>query len=124
LMKKRGWYVQAQLGYGAYRENVHLSVTHANVPHVDAFLKDLREAVEEARTLPRDNGLDDIAQMAAHIDPSALDDEAFARLLALAGMSGGAGVPESSAGINQILQALPRPLMKAIVIHYMNDLFT
>ena len=124
LMKKRGWYVQAQLGFGAYRENVHLSVTHANVPHVDAFLKDLREACEEARTLPRDTGLEDIAQMAAHIDPSALDDEAFARLLALAGMGGGAGVPETSAGINQILQALPRSLTKAIVIHYMNDLFT
>lgn len=124
LMKKRGWYVQAQLGFGAYRENVHLSVTHANVPHVDAFLKDLGEACAEARSLPRDAGLEDIAQMAAHIDPSALDDEAFARLLALAGMSGGAGVPESSAGINQILQALPRSLTKAIVIHYMNDLFT
>lgn len=68
--------------------------------------------------------MEDIAQMAAHIDPSALDDEAFARLLALAGMGGGAGVPESGAGINQILQSLPRSLTKAIVIHYMNDLFT
>jgi glutamate/tyrosine decarboxylase-like PLP-dependent enzyme len=123
LMKKRGWYVQAQLGFGAYRENVHLSVTHANVPHVDAFLRDLREACEEARASKKETGLEDIAQMAQHIDPTALDDEAFARLLALAGMGDGAGVPESSAGINQILQALPRPLMKAIVVHYMNDLF-
>lgn len=60
--------------------------------------------------------------MASQIDPSKLDDQAFAQLLAMGGMKG-AGVPESSAPINLILDRLPKPLVKAILIHFMNDLF-
>ncbi len=122
LMKKRGWYIQPQLGFGPHRENVHLSVTSANVPHVEAFLRDLRASVEEARLIPRDASLKDMAAMAAQIDPAKLDDEAFARLLSLAGMQG-AGVPDKSADINQLLQELPRPLVKAILVHFLNELF-
>lgn len=124
LMKKRGWYVQPQLGFAGHRENVHLSITHANVPHVDAFLADLRACAEEARALPGDEGgtVAAIAQAAASIDPAQLDEAMFAQLLAAAGM-GGVGVPEESAPINTILQSLPRPLTKAILIHYVNQLF-
>ena len=60
--------------------------------------------------------------MASQIDPAKLDDEAFARLLALAGMQG-AGVPEKSADINMLLQELPRPLVKAILVQFLNELF-
>lgn len=122
LMKKRGWYIQPTLGVGGLREHVHLSVTHANVPHVEAFLADLAASAAEARALPRDETAKEVASMAAHIDPAALDDEAFAKLLAFAGMTG-AGVPESTAGINQILQELSPALRKAILIHFVNDLF-
>jgi glutamate/tyrosine decarboxylase-like PLP-dependent enzyme len=122
-MKKRGWYIQPTLGTGALREHVHLSVTAANVPHVEAFLADLRAAVDEARAMPSSGMGKDVAAMAAHIDPTALDDEAFGRLLAMAGMHG-AGVPESTAGINEILQALTPAFRKAILVHYLNDLFT
>lgn len=123
LMKKRGWYVQPQLGFEGHPENVHLSITAANVPHVDAFLADLRAAVAEARTLPKsDEFVAGIAQAAASIDPATLDEATFANLLAAAGMSG-VGVPEESAPINRVLQALPRPLAKAILIHYVNQLF-
>lgn len=124
LMKKRGWYVQPQLGFAGHRENVHLSITHANVPHVDAFLADLRACADEARALPAEDGgvVATIAQAAASIDPAQLDEATFAQLLAAAGM-GGVGVPEESAPINTILQALPRPLTKAILIHYVNQLF-
>ncbi len=122
LMKKRGWYIQPTLGTGALREHVHLSVTAANVPHVDAFLADLRASALEARAIPKDDTAKDVARMASHIDPAALDDEAFGKLLAFAGMSG-AGVPEASAGINQILQELTPAFRKAILVHYLNDLF-
>ncbi|MCC6214355.1 MAG: aspartate aminotransferase family protein [Polyangiaceae bacterium] len=122
LMKRRGWYVQPTLGTGPLREHVHLSVTSANVPHVDAFLADLRAAADEARRLPRDETAKEVGTMAAQIDPSTLDDETFGQLLAFAGMQG-AGVPEATAGINQILQELPAPLRKAILIHFLNDLF-
>lgn len=124
LMKKRGWYVQPQLGFAGHRENVHLSITHANVPHVDAFLADLRACADEARAMPKEDGgmVTAIAQAAASIDPTQLDEATFAQLLAAAGM-GGVGVPEESAPINTILQSLPRPLTKAILIHYVNQLF-
>ncbi|MDQ3031663.1 MAG: aspartate aminotransferase family protein [Myxococcota bacterium] len=123
LMKKRGWYVQPQLGYAGHRENVHLSITAANVPHVDAFLADLRSACEEARTIPKnDEFVNAIASAAASIDPAKLDQATFDNMLAAAGLTG-VGVPEQSAPINQILQALPRPVAKAILIQYVNQLF-
>lgn len=122
LMKKRGWYIQPQLGFGPHRENVHLSVTSANVPHVDAFLADLRAAVEEARRIPKDPALDGIAEMAAHIDPTTIDDAVFSQLLAFGGMKS-AGVPAASAPINLILDRLPKPIVKAILVHFLNDLF-
>jgi glutamate/tyrosine decarboxylase-like PLP-dependent enzyme len=122
LMKKRGWYIQPTLGTDGLREHVHLSVTAANVPHVDAFLADLRASAEEARKMPPNTMAKDVAEMARYIDPAALDDEAFGKLLGMAGMSG-AGVPEETAGINQILQELSPELRKAIVIHFLNDLF-
>lgn len=122
LMKKRGWYIQPTLGTDGLREHVHLSVTAANVPHVDAFLADLRASADEARRIPKDDTAQEVAAMAAFIDPATLDDAAFGKLLSFAGMSG-AGVPESTAGINQILQALSPELRKAILIHFLNDLF-
>lgn len=124
LMKRRGWYIQPQLGFGAHRENVHLSITAANVPHVDAFLTDLRACVEEARRIPRNDAyVQEVAAAASHIDPAQLDDAAFARLLSLAGMSS-AGVPGESAPINQILDKLPRALKKQILVHFLNELFS
>jgi sphinganine-1-phosphate aldolase len=127
LMKKRGWYIQPTLGTKqksapALREHVHLSVTAANVPHVERFLEDLRACVEDARGIPRDDTAKEVAFMASHIDPSTLDDAAFGKLLAMAGMNG-AGVPDSTAGINLILQELDPAFRKAILIHYLNDLF-
>ncbi|MFO0708794.1 MAG: aspartate aminotransferase family protein [Sandaracinus sp.] len=127
LMKKRGWYIQPTLGTqqksaAALREHVHLSVTAANVPHVERFLSDLRACAEEARAIPKDETAKEVAFMASHIDPATLDDAAFGRLLAMAGMNG-AGVPDSSAGINQILQELDPAFRKAILVHYLNDLF-
>lgn len=125
LMKKRGWYVQPQLGFQGHRENVHLSITAANVPHVEEFLVDLRACAEEARALPKDDGagVQAIAAAASSIDPKSMDEAVFASLLAAAGM-GGVGVPEASAPINEILQVLPRPLTKEILIHFLNQLFT
>lgn len=123
LMKKRGWYVQAQLGFDGHRENVHLSVTAANVPHVDAFLADLRDACDEARAMPRnDDAIEGLSRMAAAIDPAQLDDAAFARLMSLVG--GSSAATEATAEINQILDRLPRSVTKEIVIHFLNELFS
>jgi sphinganine-1-phosphate aldolase len=93
------------------------------VPHVDAFLEDLRAAADEVRALPPPHaGLAALAQAAAAIDPATLDEAVLAQLLAGAGM-GGVGVPEESASINQILNALPRPLTEALLTHFVNQLF-
>jgi sphinganine-1-phosphate aldolase len=122
-MKTRGWYVQPTLGFGGHPANVHLSVTAANVPHVDDFLADLRAAVDEVRAMPPvDPGIAQLAQAAAMIDPATLDEAVLAQLLAGAGMDG-VGVPGETANINQILDALPRPLTEAILTHFVNQLF-
>jgi replicative DNA helicase len=86
------------------------------------LLADLRECADDARAIPKDTTAEEVAFMASHIDPAQLDDAAFEKLLSFAGMTG-AGVPESTAGINAILQALDPALRNAIMIHYLNDLF-
>jgi glutamate/tyrosine decarboxylase-like PLP-dependent enzyme len=122
LMAKRGWYIQPQLGFAGHRENVHLTITPAQVPHVDAFLRDLAACVEEARALPKGDDVADMAAAVSSIDPDTLDEAAFARILGLAGLTG-VGKLEQSAPINEILQVLPKPLTKELLTHYVNMLF-
>ncbi len=46
-MKEKGWYIQLQFKHGISPTNIHLSINQANVPHIDAFISDLTEIVED-----------------------------------------------------------------------------
>ncbi len=122
-MKERGWYVQPQLAFQGSKENIHLSVNPASVRWVDDLLSDLRACVEKARSMPSGGAAEAMQTALAGVDPSQIGDEAFAQMLAMAGIQG-TELPERMAEINEILNALPAELKERLLIAFLNDLYT
>jgi len=115
-MRARNWYVQPQFGHGAVPRSIHLTVTPINVPHADALLAALAEAVDGLRSV--DAGPDPLAAMAT----------AFA--------SGQISIPEAvstigadptqltaSASINRILDELPPEHAEAVLREYFHQMY-
>jgi glutamate/tyrosine decarboxylase-like PLP-dependent enzyme len=121
-MKERGWYIQAQLGFGGHKENIHLSVNPSNVEWVDTFLEDLRASVEAARALPSGDLAPVVQNLFSSIDPADLTTEMLLQLLEMAGIKG-FGLPERMAEINEILNALPPEFTERLLTEFVNELF-
>ncbi|HEY8430058.1 MAG TPA: hypothetical protein VIL20_16865, partial [Sandaracinaceae bacterium] len=122
-MKLRGWLVGPQLAYGPSKENIHLTVLPTHDATVDAFLADLRDAVDAAKKLPTSPLVDQVRAAFANMRPEDVKPEMLRQVLAMAGASGTA-LPEREAEINQVLNALPRALGARLLAGYMNELFT
>src|SRR5918993_1400979 len=105
----RGWYAQPQLSFGPFPATLHVSISPAT--EVEEFIDALRGAEKSAAAegpVRIDPG---VAALLADLEPSALDDAAFDRLLALAGLAdeGGLVLPERMAPVNALLDAAPIP---------------
>ncbi len=121
-MNARGWYIQPQLGFDNSRENVHMSISAANVEWVAPFLEDLKVCTEKAKTM-KSGELAAMAKEAfADVDPDTLTEETISEMLGMAGIEG-ASLPERMAEINEILNSLPGKLRERLLIEYLNDLF-
>lgn len=104
-MRSRGWRLLPQFACGGGPANLHVSVSHANVPHVDLFLKDLREVVEEIRRRGPSVDRAQFARVAAGVAGRPLEEV----LMAVAPLIGitGTDVPENMAALNTMLDLLP-----------------
>ena len=117
-MKVRGWLLLPQFACGGGPANLHVSVSSSNVPLVDRFLADLREAVAYLRA---EGPLVNREQMAAKL--AALAGAPFEELMMeLAIMTGltGTELPERMAPMNTVLDLLPaatRDRMLAVFIN-------
>lgn len=122
VMKKKGWYLQPQFSVDPLLPNIHITVNHATVPHVDAFLEDLASAVEETRNLPAI----DIATVKAQIDHllQFQTPEQVADTLSEATGIHGSALPEDLAYINTVLNVLPTPIAESLLRDYFNDLYS
>ncbi len=121
-MKERGWYVQPQLAYGESKENIHLSINPASTRWVDAMLADLSECVEKARLLPSGELAEKIGAAFGNADPDSFGDEAFAGMLAMAGVEP-TNLPGRMADVNEVLNALPVKLREKLLVEYLNVLY-
>ena len=121
-MARRGWYVQPAFAFGVSPQHVHLSVNASNTTWVEPLLEDLRTAVAAAREAGPAALPGDLLETLSGVDPAALDDEAFGRILEAAGMKGG-GLPEKMAGVNGAMNALPPALRERLLTAFVNDLF-
>ncbi|MGM0578068.1 MAG: pyridoxal phosphate-dependent decarboxylase family protein [Myxococcota bacterium] len=122
-MKERGWYIQPQLAFGSSRENIHFSLHPGNADKIDAMLEALQESVEAARARGGGSGLAaQVAKMAESLPLDQLDESTFGQLLSVAGVDG-VDLPDRMAEINEMLNALPRPLSEKLLIEFINELY-
>jgi sphinganine-1-phosphate aldolase len=122
-MKDRRWYVQPQLSFGPSPANVHFSVTATSDVVVEPMLVDLAECVAEARTVAVDEQRQGLLAALRDLDPAAFTPEVYGQMLAMAGLGGGARLPDRMAEINAIMDALPTRLKEQLLIAFLNDLF-
>lgn len=120
-MNKKGWYLQPQFSKTGNRPNIHLTVSHTNVPFIDEFLADLETAVSETKAqeqLDPEIVQQQVDMMLAGSSP----DEAAEALYQLAGIEG-ESLPEDMAFVNTVLNALPPEIAEHMLREYFNDLF-
>ncbi len=121
-MKSRGWYVQPQLAFGEHKENIHLTIDQATVDVADRFLTDLSASTQWARGLGPMEGIDDLVAFARSLTPETLTPEIFEGMMSASGVEGSA-LPEGTAFINEVLNAVPPPLRTKILTEFFNVLF-
>lgn len=120
-MKLRGWTIHGQFAFDGSPSNIHLSVGPQNAALVAEMTADLAASVQAARLLPKGELLQ-MAEAFAEVDPADIDGAMVNELLGMFG-AGDGGLPERMAGINEVLDALPRPLGKRLLVGFINELF-
>ncbi|MCB9788500.1 MAG: aspartate aminotransferase family protein [Deltaproteobacteria bacterium] len=121
-MKRRGWYIQPQLSFQGSPTNIHFSIQPGNAGKVGAMLEDLRGAIEAVRDKPFGHITATIRQQFGELGAGDLDEAMFGRLLAVAGVQG-VSLPERMAEINEVLDGLPRPVSRRLLIEFLNELY-
>jgi glutamate/tyrosine decarboxylase-like PLP-dependent enzyme len=119
-MKPKGWLLQPQLGYMGSIDNVHLSIGQSNFEQVDDFLRDLRDAVARARAIPNNPVVHAVKAEAAKLGPKDMTPANLAKLMDVAGMSGGRR-PARMADLNQILNAFPPKMCEMAMTELFNN---
>lgn len=121
-MAREGWWVQPQLSFRGQPATIHLSLSAATAGLVDEFLGALGKAVAaaiDAGPVAVDPGVADFVRA---LEPAALTDDDFDGLLAAVGMGGGAGLPESMAEINALLDLADPALREALLTAFLDRL--
>ncbi len=121
IMRQKGWFVQPQLGYMGSEANIHLSIDQSTVDLLPQFLPDLAEAIEAARASNAAHLPPQTAAMLASLVPETFTPETYRQLMAMAGT--GAGLPEGTAPINLMLNAMRPEVAGLVMTEFFNDLY-
>ena len=123
-LQERGWRVQAQLGHGPSRQNIHLTIAPSNTKWTADFLTALRASVDAVRAAgggpraPKELAAMLTAQLEADTSGACLQQ-------LLCGLVGpGGSVPGKMADINALLNELPRSVQKKLLIAFVGKMFT
>ncbi|GAA3464227.1 pyridoxal phosphate-dependent decarboxylase family protein [Saccharothrix longispora] len=123
-MKARNWYVQPQFAFGASPANLHLTVTAANAGHEDELLADLRDSVAAAVAAGPVRVAPEVVAFIGSLDPDTLTPDEFGGLLAAAGMTGDAGLPDRMATVNTLLAAASPRLRERLLVEFLGALYS
>ncbi len=104
-LEARGWGLHPQFAFSGTEPALHLTVMPSNVPHVPAFLDDLRAAVAEAAVAP--------------VDPRPLE----VRIAETAQRVMTEGLPERLGPVNELLNALPAEQRQLVLTEFLDLLF-
>ena len=120
---RRGWSLQPQFSAGGVPATLHIAVNRSNVGHEDAFLAALADACAEVKAQP--DAVGDVAELRAEVTrlmSQPVGRETFAQIAALADLRPGE-MPDGFARVNTVLDALPRPMVEALLVEYLNGLY-
>ena len=120
---RRGWSLQPQFRAGGVPATLHIAVNRSNVGHEDAFLAALADACAEVKAQP--DAVGDVAELRAEVTrlmSQPVGRETFAQIAALADLRPGE-MPDGFARVNTVLDALPRPMVEALLVEYLNGLY-
>lgn len=120
-MRRRGWFVQPQLGYMGSKENIHLSIDQSTVDVLDRFLPDLDAAIAEAKGLNEEAIPEPVRAMLGALEAESFTPETYRQLMAAAGTSN--GLPEGTTGINTMLNAMKPEVAAKVMTEFFNDLY-
>ena len=120
-MRKRGWFVQPQLGFMGSKENIHLSVGQATLDLVDQFVPDLRASIEEAKASNSAVLPDPVKALLGALTPEQFTPETYNQLMAMGGAAD--GLPEGTTGINSMLNAMQPEVAAKVMTEFFNDLY-
>jgi sphinganine-1-phosphate aldolase len=125
-MRARGWFIQPQPACGALPRTVHLTVQPSSLDTVDDFVADLASAAADCAGLPWAAPDPGLLEAAGSLDVGALDEATVADLLAFAGLvpGGAPSLPDDSAGVQALLEALPAPLRDRLLAGFFSLVFT
>ncbi len=120
-MKKRGWVMISQFSTENSPQSLHVTLSRANVPHVDAWISDLKECIAEVKALKTPL---EFATVKKQVDQlvTGLGDGAIEQLSAMAGIQG-SELPGEMALVSNILDALPAHMTEDLLVDYANKLF-
>ena len=126
-LTRRGWYTQAQFGYGQSPRNLHLLVDPANARHVDAFIDDLRHVVDEAAAAASRPAPSALLQLAAAMTPQSLR-ENFDQMLSMLGARDASDATSAEflkerAVLNEVIDALQPETKEALLVEFFSRLF-
>jgi len=119
-MRRRGWFVQPQLGYMGSRANIHLSIDQSTIDVVERFLPDLDASIAEARGL---NMMlpEPMKALLASLTADQFTPALYRRLMEMGGADG--GLPEGTTGINMMLDAMQPDVAAKVMTAFFNDLY-
>lgn len=125
--KRLGWSLQVQPARHGGPSNIHITVSAGIAARVDELLDVLRRASEAATGQGRADPDPQLAAAAGMIDVAALDQDAVAGLLQLAGFTGdggAVGLPDEMAGINALMESAPPALVEVLLKAVFGEVFT
>lgn len=117
-MSELGWKMIPQFACGGSPPNLHVSLSHANVPHADKFVSDLKGVVEKLR---REGSSVNTAELNAIVDEVADKpiEEIMGAVIPHIGLSG-MELPNQMAPLNTVLSRLSAEKRDQLLTLYFN----
>ncbi len=121
-MNEKGWYIQPALSFGNSIQHIHISINVSNVGWISQFLTDLEESMEKVEEMKPEGLAIDLKQALTSMDPDTITNEAFSKILEMAGIKG-KDLPKKMAKVNGLLNVLSPELRERLLVEYVNNLF-
>ncbi|MBW6463004.1 MAG: aspartate aminotransferase family protein [Bacillota bacterium] len=117
-MREKGWHLAPQFACGGSPPNLHVGLSHANVPYAEMFVKDLEEVVHNLRHKQSAINDKELAKIVNDVLNKPIEDVMMA-IIPVIGLTG-MDLPEKMAPLNTVLNLLPVKLRDELLTVFFN----